>query len=202
MPWVRFDDQFPIHRKIDGLSDAAFRLHVSAICWSARNLTDGRISAAELRMVARMRRPDKFVDELCRSGLWRRVDGGWLIHDYLEFQPSRSKVEKGRVAKAERQRRWLDKRKNGPVEKPVDRDASIDASQDDAPSPPRPEGSGAGDRPRARGAPGRTGPTGPAGRAVPPWCGQCSDDVKRQIELDDGRVARCPECHPLREDTA
>jgi hypothetical protein len=33
MTWVRFDDQFPIHRKMTGLSDAAFRLHVLAIFW-------------------------------------------------------------------------------------------------------------------------------------------------------------------------
>lgn len=27
------------------------------------------------------------------------------------------------------------------------------------------------------------------------WCGQCSDPRTRQIEID-GRVARCPDCHP------
>jgi hypothetical protein len=32
-----------------------------------------------------------------------------------------------------------------------------------------------------------------------PWCGNCDDDRTRRVELDDGRVARCPECHPLRD---
>jgi hypothetical protein len=30
-----------------------------------------------------------------------------------------------------------------------------------------------------------------------PWCGDCSDEHKRQIELPDDRVMRCPDCHPL-----
>jgi hypothetical protein len=28
-----------------------------------------------------------------------------------------------------------------------------------------------------------------------PWCGSC-DEATRQVEQDDGRVARCPRCHP------
>jgi hypothetical protein len=34
--------------------------------------------------------------------------------------------------------------------------------------------------------------------SVPNWCGECSDHNRRQVELDDGRIARCPQCHPLR----
>ncbi|WP_189257330.1 hypothetical protein [Lentzea flava] len=29
------------------------------------------------------------------------------------------------------------------------------------------------------------------------WCGTC-DERTRQVELDDGRPARCPQCHPRR----
>jgi len=70
-----------------------------------------------------------------------------------------------------------------------------------SPSRPAPKEAGAG-RPRASGASGRTGPGGPAVRAVPPWCGQCDSENTRFVELDDGRVAECPTCHPLREETA
>lgn len=31
--------------------------------------------------------------------------------------------------------------------------------------------------------------------ARPPWCGQCSDEVRRQTLTD--LPARCPNCHPL-----
>lgn len=37
----------------------------------------------------------------------------------------------------------------------------------------------------------------PALVPVPDWCGDC-DPNTRQLELEDGRVARCPRCHPLR----
>lgn len=190
MPWVRFDDQFPIHRKVDSLSDPAFRLHVSAIFWCARNLTDGCVPEGDLDYAAprKMKRPDRFVAELVGRGLWHPpgqgcesgrcpapVEHGWAIHDYLEFQPSRSKIEKEREAKAERQRRWLEKRKTRLVEKPVDRDAStdatVDASKDAAPPRPAPKEGGGGDAPaaperRSRGAAGRAHPPGSPDRAT------------------------------------
>ena len=44
-------------------------------------------------------------------------------------------------------------------------------------------------------------PTEPADRR-PPWCGQCDSENTRFVELDDGRVAKCPNCHPLREEVS
>jgi hypothetical protein len=92
MTWVKLDDQFPIHRKVGALSDAAFRLHVEALCWSARNLTDGAIETEELRTVTRIGRPERYAAELVRWGAWRETETGWEIHDYLDYQQSRSKV--------------------------------------------------------------------------------------------------------------
>lgn len=123
MPWVRFDDQFTIHRKVDGLSDAAFRLHTSAIFWSARNLTDGSVSREDLDGVsARVRTPERFAAECKKRGVWHlgdedcpsekcpadgKGDGdGWIIHDYWEFQPSKVQVVADRQAAARRQAKW------------------------------------------------------------------------------------------------
>ena len=36
----------------------------------------------------------------------------------------------------------------------------------------------------------------PHAQPKPPWCGECSDDLRRQVEVD-GKLARCPVCHPL-----
>jgi hypothetical protein len=33
--------------------------------------------------------------------------------------------------------------------------------------------------------------------AVPDWCGRCESAARRMVELGDGRVQRCPDCHPL-----
>jgi hypothetical protein len=30
----------------------------------------------------------------------------------------------------------------------------------------------------------------------PPWCGECENAVDRFVDVEDGRVARCPRCHP------
>lgn len=127
MPWVRFDDQFPIHRKTAGLSDAAFRLHVAAIFWCARNLTDGFVPRSDLDDVcARVRTPERFAAELVVRGAWHLGDeqcpsgkcaapakgDGWVIHDYLEYQPSAKRVRDDRADSARRQQEWRDRRRN------------------------------------------------------------------------------------------
>lgn len=110
MPWVRFDDQFPVHRKVDSLPDPAFRLHVEAIFWCARNLTDGFVPEGDLDAVTarKVRRPTGFVALLIGRRIWHQADEacpsqqcpapvdnghvGWIIHDYWQYQPTREKV--------------------------------------------------------------------------------------------------------------
>jgi hypothetical protein len=159
MPWVRFDDQYPIHRKVSGLSDRAFRLHATAVFWSSRNGTDGFVDAGDLDDVCpRVRQAERFAAECVIRRLWHLADEkcdsakcpahvdnrpagesgavdnrrGWIIHDYLEYQPSARKVSDDRKAKAERQRRWLESRQRRP------KDASQGASEDKKKTPPRP----------------------------------------------------------------
>ena len=47
MTWLRIDDAMVDHPKIIGLSDGAFRLHITALCYCARHLTDGTYGAGE-----------------------------------------------------------------------------------------------------------------------------------------------------------
>lgn len=181
MPWVRFDDQFPLHRKVQPLSDAAYRLHSEAIHWCARNKTDGFVPAEDVSVVSTVRRPSKFIPELVKRGLWIEVDDGWEIHDFLEYQPSKAKVEREQKQKAERQARWkAGKSKRG--------DASLDASKDAAPSRPAPPPSG------ERGGGGKSRKSM---ELIHSWCGQCEERT-RMVELDDGRMARCPRCSERR----
>ncbi|MFE5871611.1 hypothetical protein ACFQ6V_23605 [Streptomyces roseifaciens] len=143
MPWVRFDDRFPSNRKVRLLSDSAFRLYVSAICWSAENLTDGVVKTKELRLVADVKNASKRAQELVDSGLWVPVPGtGWRIHDYHEYQPTAEQVCADREAKTARQKRWRDKKRSDdtpPEEDPEEGDVdastppSRDASEDAAP---------------------------------------------------------------------
>lgn len=124
MPWVKLDDRFPSHRKIALLSDRAFRLHISAICWCAENLTDGRISDRELALVAKIRGVKATAQQLADAGVWDRTEDGWEIHDYLDYNPSREQVLAERKKNAERQEKFR-QRKNG---KPLPPDGSPDPS--------------------------------------------------------------------------
>jgi hypothetical protein len=124
MPWVKLDDRFPSHRKVALLSDRAFRLHVSAICWCAENLTDGRIGDRELALVAKIRGVKATAQQLADAGVWDRTDDGWEIHDYLDYNPSREQVIAERKKNAERQEKFR-QRKNG---KPIPPDGSPDPS--------------------------------------------------------------------------
>lgn len=111
MPWVRLDDRFPSHRKVALLSDRAFRLHVSALCWCSENLTEGKILDRELTVVARVRGTKTAAKELEAAGLWDRIESGWAIHDYLAYNPDRAKVQAEREANAARQQAWRDRRR-------------------------------------------------------------------------------------------
>lgn len=181
MPWVRFDDMFPINRKVEALTDAAFRLHVSAIFWCARNLTDGFVPESDLELVtARVKKHRKLAEELVQRGLWITRPNGWEIKDYLKYQPSKEKVLADREAAAERQRNWRQTRKNG-------RNASSNAVTNavSTSSPPRPAPLPSGERGGGRHL-----------SLAHSSCGKCGPT--RHIELDDGSVIRCPRCHPKR----
>lgn len=91
MTWLRVDDHFPDHRKIDPLTDGAFRLHVSAMCYSSANLTDGHIPTDRVaRLMPKYRK--QYVAELVECGVWEPTEGGWLVHDFLGYNPCREKV--------------------------------------------------------------------------------------------------------------
>ena len=117
MPWARFDERFPTHRKVRRLSDAAFRLHVSAICWGCEYLTNGHISPADIKDITELRKVEHVATELVESGRWHLpghncpslhcwdISDGWLIHNFLEFNPSKQEVEQKRRADAERKRK-------------------------------------------------------------------------------------------------
>lgn len=108
MTYVQVDVTFPDNRHIEGLSDAAFRLHVSGICYCGANLTDGFIADHRVqRLVPRFRK--SALSELADSGRWVRGVGGWLIHDYLKHQRSKAQVEKELEAAKKRAHEWRTK---------------------------------------------------------------------------------------------
>lgn len=109
--FAKFTLDFPTNPKIAGLSDAAFRALVEAVCYSRQHLTDGFIPSA----VARKMWGDVVLAELRTNHPDRpsltEDDGGFRIHDYASHQLTaadiRSLQERGRKggqAKAEARR--------------------------------------------------------------------------------------------------
>ena len=98
MAWVRIDDQFSDHPKIVKAGPIALVLQVRAFCYAARHLTDGYIPAelvpiflAGLEKLGADPSADwgRFMVE---ARLWDPTEGGYLVHDYLDYNPSREEV--------------------------------------------------------------------------------------------------------------
>jgi hypothetical protein len=101
MPWVKLDDQFADHPKIAAAGPLASWLHVCGLCYCARFLTDGFIPNGQIRKLADLDNTVELADKLVEVGIWEKVEGGYQIHDYLEYNPSREQVLATRQARAE-----------------------------------------------------------------------------------------------------
>jgi hypothetical protein len=98
MPWVRFDDQLHAHPKVVALGEfklAAMGLQLMACCWSNAYLTDGFIPANVAEQLAGGD-PTYLVvvRALMEARLWEKDthSDGFVIHDFLDYNPSRREV--------------------------------------------------------------------------------------------------------------
>ncbi len=110
--WVKLDDNLPDNPKVDQLSDGAFRLYVSGLCYAQRHLTDGNIQD---NRVARLtpRFEWDHVNELVESGLWQIKGSGYLIHDFVEWNNTREHWVQKRKSDAKRKADWREKKRGG-----------------------------------------------------------------------------------------
>lgn len=143
MTWVKTSDTFA--EEFEELGAEALALHMAALGYCARLLTDGRIPARKARLLFPVEDPDAVIKALMVAGRWMETETGYAIVDYLGDQPSADAVRRQQAQKAERQARWLAAKRD------ASRDASQDASGDGNPAPPRPAPKGSG---KGRGGPG------------------------------------------------
>ena len=104
MSWVKVSDGLATHPKVLAAGQAAAWLHVAGLCYAAQHLTDGAIPDSSLSGLGQFTRGRvrKLADRLVEVGLWERNGAGYAIHDYLDYNPSRSSVEERRKAARER----------------------------------------------------------------------------------------------------
>lgn len=108
MTWARIDATHQRHPKIIEAGPWAELLDLRAICLSAELEQDGRIHEASLKQISReIPRVQLAIRRLIKVRRWSPApDGdGWIIHGFLEAQPSRSRLEEQRAAARERQTR-------------------------------------------------------------------------------------------------
>lgn len=105
MTWVRLDDGFAGHPKMEAVGPLAGWLHVAALCYCAQYLTDGRIPKTKALKLTDVPKPRTQIARLLAEGVWDEDGDSYVIHDYLVYQPSREKVMAERDAAARRQRR-------------------------------------------------------------------------------------------------
>lgn len=106
MTWVRIEDGMVEHPKIAGLSDPAFRAFVYGLCYCNRYLSDGfipeRIAHTSVAPGAKGKR---IAGELVDADLWHPTKGGYDVHDFHVYQPTKAEVVALREKRAEAGRR-------------------------------------------------------------------------------------------------
>ncbi|KKN16062.1 hypothetical protein LCGC14_0979510 [marine sediment metagenome] len=101
MSWVKLDDNFAGHRKVLAAGLEAAWLHIEGLCYCAQQETDGAILDAALVKLTQFSKPkaERLAVRLVEVGLWERNGAGWLIHDYLDYNPSKKELEARRETK-------------------------------------------------------------------------------------------------------
>lgn len=95
MPWVKLDSSRATHRKLRSAGFAARGLDEAAMCQVCEDGTDGFLSDSALSMLAAAhgeKRVSRLVDILCSPEVnrWEHTAGGYLVHDYLVYNPSKA----------------------------------------------------------------------------------------------------------------
>lgn len=94
MAWVKIDDQAPRNKKLLTAGPAAAWMWVCGIAHCQAHLSEGFIAEIAIPMigVAGAGRSRKLAEVLVGVGLFERVDGGYLVHDYLDFNETREEA--------------------------------------------------------------------------------------------------------------
>lgn len=95
--WVKLDYNHGLNPKLEGLTPLPRLVHIYGFALSARMLTNGFISeklipalAADCETTMNKMRPA--IAKLVERGLFERVEGGYRIHDYDDWQQTSTKI--------------------------------------------------------------------------------------------------------------
>lgn len=133
MSWLKFDDAFPEHPKIDRVGGDAGWLYICATAYSSRQRTDGFIRKPKLLRLTDRKNVPKLLklmveerllhapgdsgceSESCPAHYQQVPEDEYLIHDYWEHNPTRAEqegkeattsAERSKAGKAGAHSRW------------------------------------------------------------------------------------------------
>lgn len=106
MSWIKLDDQWMDHPKIIRAGRDARDIWLASITWCAKHLTDGYFPTELLPSLAVMAGVDvancqTFARTLLDLCLWDATDDGYIVHDYLDYNPTKEQTETNRIARSE-----------------------------------------------------------------------------------------------------
>lgn len=97
MTWFKVDDRAAFNAKVLRAGNEAFGAWTRAGSWTSAEGKDGFIPDETAELIAKKRVWERAVS----AGLMSRVDGGWQIQNYLEYNPSAEQVASKREARAQ-----------------------------------------------------------------------------------------------------
>lgn len=104
--WVRIPSTWTDDVDIEALGSDAAMLHLSALAFSCRQLTDGHVPAKRVPRLWPVDDVDECVRLLVESGLWETTEDGYFLATWADHLMPSDEVEKRRRASAESSRRY------------------------------------------------------------------------------------------------
>lgn len=106
MPWAKLDDNFSDHPKVLRCwaeEPRAIGLFTMALAWAMRHGQEGHIPTYWVASkIPDDRERGAVAAALVRAGLWEENGEGWIVHDFLDWNPSNADVEARREADRKR----------------------------------------------------------------------------------------------------
>ena len=122
MTWGKLDDGMAFHPKIVAAGNAAVGAWARMISWCSQPLTDGRVPAARALVISNG--GPAVIETLVAARLLDETEGGYAVHDYLDYNPSREQVLAERAKWKKRQVSARD------TQRDTTRDTTSDAPRD------------------------------------------------------------------------
>lgn len=103
--WVKLSVRYYADEKIEALPDADTELmFVRSLARAGEMRKGGFIPESSLPLLSRRRRYAASVDALIASGLWTKVDGGYRVTNWSDWQDALDGLEKRRTTDRDRKR--------------------------------------------------------------------------------------------------